>query len=160
MFSVPESIALCILWRTPLLLLPTNSSSLTSKSRHHPPNTFIMLLYCFISYPWYFCFNSQRSSPYFVLFSSPFLSRFVTHGQLISSVTTRFDSWLLMRAWTLLAPTSRCSANRGHPRTLTHCSPRTLASVSVASTKVVPTLQVLGLAKSRRKVSSGLHYVR
>ena len=113
MFSVPESIALCMLWRTPLLLLPTNSSSLTSKSRHHPPNTFIMLLYCFISYPWYFCFNSQRSCPYFVLFSSSFFSRSVTHGQLISSVTTRFDSWLLMRAWTLLAPTSWCSANRG-----------------------------------------------
>ena len=113
MFSVPESIALCMLWRTPLLLLPTNSSSLTSKSRHHPPNTFIMLLYCFISYPWYFCFNSQRSCPYFVLFSSSFFSRSVTHEQLISTVTTRFDSWLIMRAWTLLAPTSWCSANRG-----------------------------------------------
>ena len=72
-----------------------------------------MILYCFISYPWYFCFNSQRSCSYFVLFSSSFFSRSVTHEQLISSVTTRFDSWLIMRAWTLLAPTSWCSAVRG-----------------------------------------------
>ena len=70
--------------------------------------------YLFHSYPWYFCFNSQRSSPYFVV-SPPhsFFSRFVTHGQLISSVMTRFDSWLIVRASTLLALTSWCSANRG-----------------------------------------------
>ena len=60
-----------------------------------------------------FCFNSQRSGPYFVVFSSSFFSRFVTHGQLISSEMTRFDSWLLMRASTLLALTSWCAANRG-----------------------------------------------
>ena len=60
----------CMLWRTPLLLLPTSSFSLTSKSRYHPHNTSIMILYCFTSYPWYFCFNSQQSSPYFVVFSS------------------------------------------------------------------------------------------
>ena len=49
---------------------------------------------------------------YFVVFSSSFFSRFVTHGQLISSVMTRFDSWLIMRASTLLALTFWCSANR------------------------------------------------
>ena len=37
-----------------------------------------MILYCFISYPWYFCFNSRRSCPYFVLFSSSFFSRSVS----------------------------------------------------------------------------------
>ena len=72
-----------------------------------------MVLYCFTLYPWYFCFNSQRSGPYFVVFSSFFFSRFLTHGQLISSVMTRFDTWLIMRASTLLALTSWCSANRG-----------------------------------------------
>ena len=36
MFSVPEIAAFCMLWRTPLLLLPTNSFSSASKSRHHP----------------------------------------------------------------------------------------------------------------------------
>ena len=48
-----------------------------------------------------------------MVFSSSFLSRFVTHGQLISSVMTRFDSWLIMRTSILLALTSWCSANRG-----------------------------------------------
>ena len=42
---------------------------------------------------------------------------------------------------------------------LAHCSPRTLASVSVASTKVALSLQGLGLAEPRRKVSSRLRYV-
>ena len=78
-----------------------------------PPNTSIMTLYCFTLYPWQFCFNSQRSGPYFVVFSSFFFSRFVTHGQLISSVMTRFDTWLIMRASNLLVLTSWCSANRG-----------------------------------------------
>ena len=72
-----------------------------------------MILYCFTSYPWYFCFNSQRSSPYFVVFPPVFISRFVAHGQLISSVMTRFHSWLIMRASTLSALTSWCFANRG-----------------------------------------------
>ena len=72
-----------------------------------------MILYCFTSYPCYFCFNSNRSGPHFVVFSSSFFSRFVTHWQLISSVMARFDSWLIMRASTLLALTSWCSANRG-----------------------------------------------
>ena len=106
MSRVPESTAFGMLWRTPLLLLPTNFFSLTSKSRHHPPSTPIIILYCFTSY-------SQRSGPYFVVFSSSFLSRFVTHGQLISSVMTRFDSWLIMRTSILLALTSWCAANRG-----------------------------------------------
>ena len=98
----PQSTAFCMSWRTPLLLLPTNSFSLTSKSRHHPPT----------SYPWYF-FNSQRCGPYFhVVFSSSFFSRFVTHGHLISDVMTRFDSRLIMRGSTLLALTSWCSRNR------------------------------------------------
>ena len=35
---------------------------------------------------------------------------------------------------------------------LGHCSPRTLSSVSVASTKVALSLQGLGLAEPRRKV--------
>ena len=102
-----------MLWRTPLLLLPTKFFSLTSKSWHHPLSKSIMIPYCFTSYPWSFCFNSQRSGPYFVVFSSSFFSQFVTHGQLISSEMTRFDSWLLMRASTLLALTSWCAANRG-----------------------------------------------
>ena len=72
-----------------------------------------MILYCFMSYPWYFCFNYQPSGPYIVVFSFSFFSRFVTHGQLISSVMTRFDSWLIMRASSLLALTSWCPANRG-----------------------------------------------
>ena len=42
-------------------------------------------------------------------FSPPqFFSRFETHRQLMSSLMTRFDSWLIMRA-----STSWCSANRG-----------------------------------------------
>ena len=67
-----------------------------------------MILCCFTSYPWYveFCFNSQRRGPYFVLFSSYFFSRFVTHGQLISSVMTHFHSWLIIRASARLALTS------------------------------------------------------
>ena len=113
MFSVPESTAFCMSWRTPLLFPPTNSFSLTSKSRHHPPSTSIVILYCFTSYPQYF-FNSQRCGPYFrVVFSSSFFSRFVTHGHLSSGVITRFDSWLIMRGSTLLALTSWCSPNRG-----------------------------------------------
>ena len=39
MFSVPEITAFCMLWRTPLLLFPTNSFRSTSKSRHHSPDT-------------------------------------------------------------------------------------------------------------------------
>ena len=76
--------------------------------RLNPPSTSIMILCCFTSYPWYleFCFNSQRRGPYFVLFSSYFFSRFVTHGQLISSVITRFHSWLIIRASAPLALTS------------------------------------------------------
>ena len=72
-----------------------------------------MILYCFTLYPWYFCFSSQQSGPYFVIFSSFFFFRFVTHGQLISRVMTRFDAWLIMRASTLLALTSWCPANIG-----------------------------------------------
>ena len=113
MFSVPESTAFCMLWRTPLLLLPTNSFSVTSKLRHHPPNTSIMILHCFTSYPWYFCFNFQRSGSYFMVFSSFFFFRFVTHGQLILSVITRFDSWLIMCASTLLVLTSWSSTKKG-----------------------------------------------
>ena len=84
-----------------------------------------------------------------------FYSPFVSHGQLISSVMTRFDSWMIMRASTLLG----ASQIEGHPRMLGHCSLPTLASVSGASTKVALSLQGLGLAKPRRKVSSGLRYV-
>ena len=72
-----------------------------------------MILYCFTSYPWYFCFNSQRRGAYFVVFSFSFFFRFVTHWQLIYSVMTRFHSWLIMRASTLSALTSWCFANRG-----------------------------------------------
>ena len=72
-----------------------------------------MILYCFTSYPWYFRFNFQQSGPYFVVFSFSFFSRFVTHWQLISSVMTRFHLWLIMRASTMSALTSWCSANRG-----------------------------------------------
>ena len=105
-----------------LLHVMKNSLTLTSdqllqldlyKSRHQPPSTSIMILYCFTLCPWYFWFNSQRSDPYFVVFSSSFFFRFVTHGQLIFSMMTRFDSWLIMRVSTLLALTSWCSANRG-----------------------------------------------
>ena len=42
---------------------------------------------------------------------------------------------------------------------LVHCSPRTQASVSVASSKVEVSLQGPGLAEPRRIVSSGLSYV-
>ena len=62
-------------------------------------------LYCFISYLWYFFFNSQQSGSFFVVsrgFLSFFFSRFVTHGQFISSVVPRFDKWLIMRVSTLL----------------------------------------------------------
>ena len=138
---------------------PTSSARLLSRGTI--PLIRPIMIYCFTLYPWYFCFNPQRSGPYFVVFSSFFFSRFVTHGQLISSVMTRFDSWFIMRSSTLLAIPSWCSANsiEGHPTMLVHCSPLTLDSVSVASAKVAPSLQGLGLAKSRRKVSSGLRYV-
>ena len=69
-----------------------------------------------------------------------------------------FDTWLMMRASTLLAVTSWCSRIEGHPRMLARCSTRTLVSVSVASTKVALSLQGVSLAKSRRKESLGLHY--
>lgn len=72
-----------------------------------------MTLYCFTSYPWFFCFSSQRSGPHFMVFSSLLFSRFVTHGQNISSVMTCFELWLIMRAFTLLALTCWCSTNRG-----------------------------------------------
>ena len=81
---------------------PTSSTRLRSRGTI-PLIRPIMILYCFTLYSWYFCSNSQRSGPYFVVFSSFFFSRFVTHGQLISSVMTRFDSWLIMRSSTLLA---------------------------------------------------------
>ena len=42
---------------------------------------------------------------------------------------------------------------------LVHCSPRTLALVSVAITKVALNLQGLDLAESRKRVSLGLLYV-
>ena len=115
MFSRVQSSA-CYIKKLPYSLLSTNCFSWTAKSGHHPPSTSIIILHCFTSYPWNFCFNSQRSGPYFVVFFSSFFSQFVTHGQLISSVMTRFDSWLIMRASTLLAlqtATSWCSANRG-----------------------------------------------
>ena len=48
-------------------------------------------------------------------------------------------------------------SNRGTSQNA--CWPRTLASVSVASTKVVLSIQSLGVAESRGKVSSGLRYV-
>ena len=73
----------------------------------------IMIIYCLTWYPWYFCYNSQWSGLYFMVFSSSFFSRFVTHEQLISCLMTHFDSWLIMRASTLLAQTCWCSANRG-----------------------------------------------
>ena len=43
---------------------------------------------------------------------------------------------------------------------LVRCSTRTQVLVLVASTKVALSLQGVRLAKSRRKGSSGLHYVR
>ena len=141
------------------LLLPTSSFSLTSKSRHHPPNTFTVILFCFTSYPWYFCFNYKRNGPYFVVFFSFLFSRFVTHGQHSLSLITCFHSWLIIRASTLFALTSCCSANRGHPRMLSHCSPRSLASVSVTRTEVALSLLGLGLGESRKIVFSGLRYV-
>lgn len=112
-FSVPEITAFCIFWRTPLLLFPTNSFISAFKSRHHPPNASIMILYCFTSYSWYFRFNSQRSGPYFEVFSSFFFPLFVIHGKLISSVMISLDSWSIIRASILLALTSWCSANKG-----------------------------------------------
>ena len=108
MLSVPESTAFCMLRRT-TYFRPIRPPRL------NPPSTSIMILCCFTSYPWYFefCFNSQWRGPYFVLFSSYFFSRFVTYGQLISSVRTRFNSWLIIRASAPLALTSWYSANRG-----------------------------------------------
>ena len=44
MFSGPYLTAFSILCRTPLLLLPPKSLSLTSESRHHSPNTHIMVI--------------------------------------------------------------------------------------------------------------------
>ena len=155
MFNVPEITAFCTSWRTPLLLLPTNSFSSTSKSRHHPSNTSIMSLYCFTSYLWYFCFNSQRSGPYFVVFSSFFFSRFLTHGQLISSVMTRFDKWLIMRASTLLALTSWCSANRGTSQNA--CALFDSYTGFGFNGEYQGGTESTSLAKSRRKGSSGLH---
>ena len=71
------------------------------------------MLFHFISLVLLLSLRSQRSGAYFVVFSTSFFSRLVTHEQLILSVITCFNSCLIMRAWTLLASTSWCSANRG-----------------------------------------------
>ena len=100
-FSVRNITAFCMLGRTPLLLLLTNSFSSTYV--HYD-----IILFHFVS----FCFNSQWSSPYFLVFSPLYFSQFVNHEQLISSLITPFDMWLIMITSTLLALTSWCSTNR------------------------------------------------
>ena len=155
MFSA-ESTAFCMWWRTPLLLLPTSSFSLNSKSRHHPPNTSIMILYCFTSYPsmvLLLLFNSQRSGPYFVAFSSfPFLT--VCNP----SVMTCFDLWLIIWASTLLALTFWCCSNRGTSQS-TCALFASYTGFSFSSEHQGGTsLQGLRLAESQKRVSWGLRY--
>ena len=76
------------------------------------------------------------SGPYFVVFSFLF-SWFVTHGHHISSIMTCFDSWLIMRASTLLALTPWSSANRATSQNAYYYyyfgppPPTTLASVAL-----------------------------
>ena len=57
----------CMFCNTFLLLLPTSSCIVTSRSfdHVHPPRTFMMMLYYRTSYPQYCCFSSPLNGQYF-----------------------------------------------------------------------------------------------
>ena len=110
MFSVPEITAFCMLWSTPLLFLPTSFLGSTSKSRHHPPNTSIMIIsFHFISLVLLLQYQARRTAfhDFLLLLFLPICDPRATHRK-------RDDSlWHIIRASTLLTLTSWCSANRG-----------------------------------------------
>ena len=68
-----------------------------------------MILYCVTLYLGNLCFSSQRSGPYFAVFSS----LFCIHGQLISSTATVSFSLSTIVASILLAFTTVLSAYKG-----------------------------------------------
>ena len=86
---------------------PTPSVSAPSPSCVY----FDIILFHFISLVLLLQFPTERSvfRSFLLLFFLPVCN----HRQRIFSVMTCFDSWLIMRASTLLALTSWCSANRG-----------------------------------------------
>ena len=77
---------------------------------------------------------------------------------LISRVMTRFDKWLIMRASTLLALTSWCSANRGTSQNASALFD-SYSGFSFNDEYQGSTESTRPTCKSRRKGSSGLHYV-
>ena len=134
-----------MLGRTPLLLLLTNSFSSTYV--HYD-----IILFHFVS----FCFNSQWSSPYFLVFSPLYFSQFVNHEQLISSLITPFDMWLIMITSTLLALPSWCSTNKRTSQNTCTLFNSYTGLVSLVNTKVALGLQGISLAKSWRIFSAAV----
>ena len=89
MLRVLVRTAFCICSATTLLFSPTSCLSAWLTSLEYPLRMSIMILYCVTLYFGNLCFSSQRSGPYFSVFSSVFSSLFCCiHGQLISSTTT------------------------------------------------------------------------
>ena len=106
MFKVLEMTDFCIRLRTSLLFGPNNLWSTASSSHDQPPRTSIIMLCCSTVYHLYCCFSSHLNGQCFKVFSTSFRARLSFHGQLISSVRTCLNLWLIIRASTLLALTS------------------------------------------------------
>ena len=113
MFKRLEMIGLCFLFNASLHLVPNNWLREPSTELHHPPKTYIMMLYCVIPYPLKAVAYAPSAGDrwYFNTFSSSFFSRFWIQGQLISRVVTVFAWWSTILVSTLLVLTSLYSGD-------------------------------------------------
>ena len=102
-FNVPERHAFCIFLSTPLALLATSFCRMTSNFLDHPKSTSKMILHWLLSYRGCLCFNSHLSGAFFMVLSEVFLTRLLTHGQLISKAITCFSLLVTILASTLFA---------------------------------------------------------
>ena len=93
----------CMLLSTPFPLAPNNFCVTSSR----------MILCCSTTYPLNCCLSSHLIGPYFRVFSASLRVRFYIHGKLIASVVTFLDLCFMIRASTLLALTSVCTAYTG-----------------------------------------------
>ena len=148
----------CIRWRTSLLFGSNNLCSTVSSSHDQSPRTSIIMLCCSTVHPLHCCFSSHLNGPYFKVFSSSFRARLSIHGQLISSVSTCLDLWLLIsgrRLYWFSLPGSLHTRER--PRILVLRYSRIQASASPGNTRVAPIASNLVVAQKTE--SSRPHYV-
>ena len=159
MFKVLEMMDFCIRLRTSLLFGPNNLCSTASSSHDQPPRTSIIMLCCSTVYPLYCCFSSHLNGPYFKVFSSSFGAWLSIQGQLISSVSTCLDLWLIIWASTILALTSWQSAYTGTSQNTCTLLFSYTGFGLTGNTRVAPHQLASDLVVAQKTESSRPHYV-